>query len=189
MEKLIAQAKVYYIIAYGRDSSVYTEKKWILGKIYLTDRRILFKKIDRSFQIPYSLIEDFEEKDKYSRISPPIGWSRGNILEIKHYEDSTKKHILTSLISAEFDVTIKLRAILTHYVRNMSMKITNDHLRILLALSLGIKNNLILSFLTGLKAENVEKLVEDLRFFGFINSDGNLTTGGRKKITEIKKNM
>ena len=188
MEKLVAQAQVYYIIGYARDSSVYTDKKWVLGRVYLTDKRILFKKLDRYIEVKYDEIVSLEEKDKYPRISPPLGWSRANILEIKHYEFGDKRHILTSLISANFDVTLKLRAIITKIMGGKVASMTELHRRVLLLLYLGVKNTLFMEYLLNYP-ENLEKVIEDLKFRGFINSDFLVTSEGTKEIENIRKKL
>ena len=188
MEKLVAQAQVYYIIGYARDSSVYTDKKWVLGRVYLTDKRILFKKLDRYIEVKYDEIVSLEERDKYPRISPPLGWSRANILEIKHYEFGDKRHILTSLISANFDVTLKLRAIITKIMGRKVTSMTELHRRVLLLLYLGVKNTLFMEYLLNYP-ENLEKVIEDLKFRGFINSDFLVTSEGTKEIENIRKKL
>jgi len=188
MEKLVAQAQVYYIIGYARDSSVYTDKKWVLGRVYLTDKRILFKKLDRYIEVKYDEIVSLEEKDKYPRISPPLGWSRANILEIKHYEFGDRRHILTSLISANFDVTLKLRAIITKIMGRKVTSMTELHRRVLLLLYLGVKNTLFMEYLLNYP-ENLEKVIEDLKFRGFINSDFLVTSEGTKEIENIRKKL
>lgn len=188
MEKLVAQAQVYYIIGYARDSSVYTDKKWILGRVYLTDKRILFKKLDRYIEVKYDEIISLEERDKYPRISPPLGWSRANILEIKHYEFGDKRHILTSLISANFDVTLKLRAIVTKIMGRKITAMTELHRRVLLLLYLGVKNTLFMEYLLNYP-ENLQKVIEDLKFRGLINSDLLVTSEGIKEIENIRKKL
>ncbi len=186
MEKLIAQAQVYYIVGYGRDRSVYDDKKWILGRIYLTNRRILFKKLDRFIEVKYDEIVSLAERDKYPRISPPMGWSRANILEIKHYEFGDKRHILTSLISASFDVTLKLRAILTKMIGEKMVEITEKHKKILLLLYTGMKDNILISYLLDMEVGDIEKIIEDLKFMGLLSSDLLLTAEGTKIVNEIK---
>ena len=188
MDKLVAQAQVYYIIGYARDSSVYTDKKWVLGRVYLTDKRILFKKLDRYIEVKYDEIVSLEERDKYPRISPPLGWSRANILEIKHYEFGDKRHILTSLISANFDVTLKLRAIITKIMGGKVASMTELHGRVLLLLYLGVKNTLFMEYLLNYP-ENLEKVIEDLKFRGLINSDLLVTSEGTKEIENIRKKL
>ncbi|MCD6371012.1 MAG: hypothetical protein J7L63_05930 [Thermoplasmata archaeon] len=188
MEKLVAQAQVYYIIGYARDSSVYTDKKWVLGRVYLTDKRILFKKLDRYIEVKYDEIVSLEEREKYPRISPPLGWSRANILEIKHYEFGDKRHILTSLISANFDVTLKLRAIITKIMGGKVASMTELHRRVLLLLYLGVKNTLFMEYLLNYP-ENLEKVIEDLKFRGLINSDLLVTSEGTKEIENIRKKL
>jgi len=188
MDKLVAQAQVYYIIGYARDSSVYTDKKWVLGRVYLTDKRILFKKLDRYIEVKYDEIVSLEERDKYPRISPPLGWSRANILEIKHYEFGDKRHILTSLISANFDVTLKLRAIITKIMGGKVASMTELHRRVLLLLYLGVKNTLFMEYLLNYP-ENLEKVIEDLKFRGLINSDLLVTSEGTKEIENIRKKL
>ncbi len=188
MEKLVAQAQVYYIIGYARDSSVYSDKKWVLGRVYLTDKRILFKKLDRYIEVKYNEIVSLEERDKYPRISPPLGWSRANILEIKHYEFGDKRHILTSLISANFDVTLKLRAIITKIMGGKVASMTELHRRVLLLLYLGVKNTLFMEYLLNYP-ENLGKVIEDLKFRGLINSDLLVTSEGTKEIENIRKKL
>ncbi len=187
MEKLIAQAQVYYIVGYGRDRSIYDDKKWTLGRMYLTNKRVLFKKLDRYIEIKYDDIISIAEKDKYPRISPPMGWSRGNILEIKHYEFGDKRHILISLISANFDVTLKLRAILTKMIGGKIVEITELHKKVLLLLYTGMKDNIMISYLLDLEIGEIEKIIEDLKFRGFISSDLLLTAEGTKVINDIKR--
>jgi len=187
VEKLIAQAQVYYIFGYGRDRSTYEDKKWILGRIYLTNKRILFKKLDRFLEIKYEDIVNIEERDKYPRVSPPMGWSRGNILEVKHYEFGDKRHILTSLISAEFDVTLKLRAILMRMIGEKIVEISKNHKKVLLLLYMGMKDNILISYLLDLKIEEIEKIIEDLKFRGLISSDLIITAEGAKIVDEIRR--
>ncbi|AGB04265.1 hypothetical protein AciM339_0376 [Aciduliprofundum sp. MAR08-339] len=186
MEKLIAQAQVYYIVGYGRDRSLYDDKKWILGRIYLTNKRILFKKLDRFIEVKYDEIVSLAERDKYPRISPPMGWSRANILEIKHYEFGDKRHILTSLISASFDVTLKLRAILTKMIGEKTVEITEKHKKILLLLYTGMKDNILISYLLDMEVGDIEKIIEDLKFMGLLSSDLLLTAEGTKIVNKIK---
>ncbi len=186
MEKLIAQAQVYYIVGYGRDRSTYDDKKWILGRVYLTNKRILFKKLDRFIEIKYDDIVAIAEKDKYPRISPPMGWSRGNILEIKHYEFGDKRHILISLISAEFDVTLKLRAILTKMIGNKIVEITKKHKKVLLLLYTGMKDTIMISYLLDIEIPDIEKIIEDLKFRGLVSSDLLLTGEGTRVVNEIR---
>jgi len=186
MEKLIAQAQVYYIFGYGRDRSTYDDKKWVLGRIYLTNKRILFKKMDRFIEIKYEDIVSIEEKDKYPRVSPPMGWSRGNILEVKHYEFGNRRHILTSLISANFDVTLKLRAILTKMIGEKIVEISEKHKKVLLLLYMGVKDNIIISYLLDIKIGDIEKIIEDLKFRGLISSDLIITAEGAKIVDEIR---
>ncbi|OYT60479.1 hypothetical protein B6U71_00735 [Euryarchaeota archaeon ex4484_178] len=187
MEKLIAQAQVYYIFGYGRDRSTYDDKKWVLGRIYLTNKRVLFKKMDRFIEIKYEDIVSIEEKDKYPRVSPPMGWSRGNILEVKHYEFGDKRHILTSLISANFDVTLKLRAILTRMIGEKVVEISEKHKKVLLLLYMGVKDNIIISYLLDMKIGDIEKIIEDLKFRGLISSDLIITAEGTRMVDEIRR--
>ncbi len=187
VEKLIAQAQVYYIVGYGRDRSVYDDKKWILGRVYLTNKRLLFKKLDRFIEVKYEDVLTIAERDKYPRISPPMGWARGNILEIKHYEFGDKRHILTSLISANFDVTLKLRAILTKMIGEKVVEMTEMHKKVLLLLYTGMKDNILISYLLDIEINEVEKLIEDLKFRGLISSDLILTAEGTKVVDEIRR--
>jgi len=188
MEKLIAQAQVYYIIGYARDTSIYTDKKWILGRVYLTNKRILFKKLDRYIEVKYDEILSLEEKDKYPRISPPLGWSRSNILEIKHYEFGDKRHILTTLISAEFDVTLKLRAIISRIMGEKIAELTEVHKKVLLLLYLGVKNTLFVEYLLNYPPQ-LNKIMEDLKLRGLINSDLIVTSEGAKTVEKLRKNL
>ncbi len=188
MEKLVAQAQVYYIIGYARDSSVYTDKKWVLGRLYLTDKRLLFKKLDRYIEVKYNEIVSLEEKDKYPRISPPLGWSRANILEIKHYEFGDRRHVLTTLISADFDVTLKLRAVITKIMGGKIAKLTELHNKVLLLLYLGVKDTMFMEYLLNFP-QNIEKIIEDLKFRGLVNSSLLVTSEGSKKVEEIKRGL
>ncbi len=188
MEKLIAQAQVYYIIGYARDRSVYSDKKWILGRVYLTDKRVLFKRLDRYVEVKYEEILSVEERDKYPRISPPLGWSRANILEMKHYEFGDKRHILTTLISADFEVTLKLRAIITKVMGGKVAPITELHKKVLLLLYLGVKNTLFMEYLLNSPGK-VETAIEDLKFRGLINSELITTTEGIKMVEGLRKQL
>ncbi len=189
MEKLIAQAQVYYILGYGRDSSYYHDKKWVLGRVYLTDKRLIFKKMDRVSAVPYSEIVEISEKDKYPLISPPMGWSRGNIIEIKHYEYGDKRHILISLIAADFDVNTKLLAIMYRFVMGKKISESDDHCRVLMLLYLGIRDRKIMRFLLSLSPEEIEKITKDLKLKGYVMEDLSISSAGRKRVNELLSNL
>ncbi len=187
-EKLIAQAKAYYIIGFGRDSIVYDDKRWVIGRIYFTDRRIIFKRFDKVGVIEYSDIAGIEEKDKYFRVSPPMGWSRGSILEIKHYE-AGKAHVLTTLISGEFDVVTTMRGIISRFAMGADTKLSNVHKKILVLVSLGIKDKQMMGFLADLAPAQLNEILQSLKLEGFIYENLTLTPSGRKLVSELRKNM
>jgi len=189
MEKIVAQARVYYIVGYGRDTSVYDDKKWVLGKVYLSDKRMIFKKLDRYTVVNYHDIIAVEERDKYFRVSPPMGWSRGSILELQHYEDESRRHVLTSLISADFDVITKLKAIIAKFALDETKKIELKHKKILILLSLGIKDGQISRFLLDLTPESYESAIQELKLAGLISENKELTAEGRKTVFELKKRI
>ncbi len=189
MEKIVAQAKVYFIIGYGRDSTTYDDKKWNLNKVYLTENRIIFKIRDRYSVINYGDIESLVERDKYFRVSPPMGWSRGSILEIRHYEDSSKKHVLISLISADFDVITKMKAIIGRFAFGERKAINEEHKKFLLLVSLGIRNGSLIRYLLDLTPDSYDAILNDLKLNGFVNENMDLTNEGRKKISEIRKRI
>ncbi len=189
MEKLVAKARVYYIISYGRDSTMFTDKKWTLGTAYLTEKRVVFKFLDRYSTIFYSDIIEVNERDKYPHISPPMGWSRGSILELQHFEDSSKRHVLISIISADFDVITKLKAIIGRFALQEERKIGEEHLKLLLLLSMGIRDIAMIMYILNLTSEKYYTLIKDLKLNGLIYENLSLTDAGRRNIYQLKKRI
>ncbi len=189
MDRILAQARVYYIFAYGRDSSVYEDKKWVLGYVYFTRDRIVFRYRDRLWEVRYGDIEGIEERDRYSRVSPPMGWSRGSILEIRHYEDASRKHVITTLISADFDTVTKMKAIISRLAFGERRKIGEVHRKVLLLISLGIRNAGVITYLLDLDRENYDSILKDLRLNGLLTESLELTSEGRRILNEIRKSF
>ncbi|NPA75235.1 MAG: hypothetical protein GXO25_04035 [Euryarchaeota archaeon] len=187
-EKLVAQAKAYYIIGFGRDRFIFDDKKWVIGKIYLTNKRLIFKKFDRTATINYADIQSIAERDKYYRVSPPMGWSKGSILEIKHYE-AGRNHILTTLISGEFDVITTMRGIISKFAMHSEQKLTKEHKKILILLSMGIRDKIIIQYITDITVDSLNKIIDELKLAGYINESLNLTTLGRKTVAKIRENV
>ncbi len=189
MEKVVAQAKVYFIIGYGRDATTYDDKKWVLDRVYMTEQRLIFKRGDRYIIISYGDIESLKERDKYFRVSPPMGWSRGSILEIRHYEDSSKKHILVSLISADFDVITKIKAIIGKFAFSERKEIDERHKKFLMLISLGIRDGSVIRYLLDMSSRDYDEVMNDLKLNGLITENLELTNEGRKRIGEIRKRI
>ncbi len=189
MEKVVAQARVYYIIGFGRDRFIYDDKKWIIGKVYLTNLRLVFKRLDKVMVIKYSSIVQIEEKDKYYRLSPPMGWSNGSILEIKHYEDSTMRHTLATLISGDFDVITKIKGIISRFAFDEERKMTEKHKKILLLLSLGIRDSIVLQYIIDSNNKLFKKIIEDLKIIGYIDENENITQEGRRVVKKVKNSI
>ncbi len=189
MEKLVAKARVYYIVAYGRDATMYSDKKWSLGTLFLTERRLIFKYLDKYSTIQYAMITELNERDKHPHISPPMGWSRGSILELQHYEDESKRHVLITLISADFDVITKLKAIIGEFALQEVKQLSELHFKVLLLLSMGIRDGAVIGYLLGLKSEEYENIVKDLKHNGLIYESMELTSEGRKEIYKLKKRI
>ncbi len=187
-EKIVAQARAYYIIGFGRDSTIYDDKKWTIGRIYFTNSRIVFKKFDRVNSIEYKDIISIEEKDKYYRVSPPTGWSRGSILEIKHYEVG-KSHILISLISGEFDVVTTMRGIISKFAMHAEKQLSKTHKKALLLISMGIRDKQAMAYLTDSTPANFSSIIDDLKLAGLITENLILTANGRKIVSDIRQNM
>ncbi len=189
MERVLAQARVYFIIAYGRDRIRYDDKKWVLGRVYFTERRIIFKKLDRVSSILYGDIAEITERDRYSRISPPMGWGRGSILEIKHYENGDKKHVLVTLISADFDVITKMKAIISKLAFGVENRIEEMHKRILLLISLGIRKPGMIRYILGLSESEYGEALGVLKTMGLLTEDMALTSSARKILDELRKSF
>jgi helix-turn-helix protein len=187
-EKIVAQARAYYIIGFGRDSTIYDDKKWVIGKIYFTGSRIVFKKFDRINTIEYRDIIEIEEKDKYYRVSPPTGWSRGSILEIKHYELG-RAHVLTSLISGEFDVVTTMRGIISKFAMHSEQHLSKNHRKTLLLISMGIRDKQAMAYLTDSAPTIFSKIIDELKLAGLISENLILTAEGRKIVSDLRKDM
>jgi helix-turn-helix protein len=194
-ERLLAKGKFYFLLeASGKDVR-FTDNEWTIGFAFLTDKHIWFFSETTRAKIALDSIT-FVGRREYRSVATklPIDYTKVLVIDYgRRLEDGTMGSFTTLVYGAENALNLFKRYV--NETLNPALKSGPDQplepneseKRLLLLIYLGMKDMDRIAFILGTDREGLNRMLDHLTAFAFLDGIGNLTKEGLAYSSRLGK--